>query len=223
MAISDPIGRANAVRTPLQAARLMARLEHEISEDPSASEEWHEQADRAIDSLRERFPTARTLDAYMQPPASSPAARATLWADPRPGTPSPASRPAHDDAPGRRQPPRSSGSDRPARKPRPASTSPRRRRTVRHAIEAAGVLAALASIAALVLRHLRRHPKHFMVAGVVVLGVATGRPTVIGTAAVIMALVTLARRGQVPRPPAPPRPPRAPVALRAPRAPRSPR
>ena len=41
MAISDSIGRARAARTPLQGARLMARLEHEISEDLTASEEWH--------------------------------------------------------------------------------------------------------------------------------------------------------------------------------------
>jgi len=78
MAIADPIGKARAVSTPLQAARLMARLEHEISFDESASEEWHQSADKAIDGLRARFPSARTLDAYMQPPAGSPAARAGI-------------------------------------------------------------------------------------------------------------------------------------------------
>ena len=81
MAISDPIGRARATTTPLRAARLMARIKHEISGDLSASEEWHEQADRAIDDLRQRFPGARQLDVFTQPPASSPAARAGHWAD----------------------------------------------------------------------------------------------------------------------------------------------
>ena len=76
MAIADPLGKARAARTPVHAARLMARLEHEISFDETASEEWHGHADEAIDELRARFPTARTLDAYLQPPASSPAARA---------------------------------------------------------------------------------------------------------------------------------------------------
>jgi hypothetical protein len=78
MAVSDPIAKARACRTAKQAARLMARLEHEISHDSNASEEWYALADRAIDDLRIRFPTARTLDAYLEPPASSPAARAGL-------------------------------------------------------------------------------------------------------------------------------------------------
>lgn len=54
----------------------MAGLEREISEDLTASEEWHHTADTAIDELRARFPTARSLDACLEPTASSPAARA---------------------------------------------------------------------------------------------------------------------------------------------------
>ena len=137
MAISDSIGRARAARTPLQGARLMARLEHEISEDLTASEEWHAAADRAIDEQRVQFPTARTLDAYLEPPPSSSAGRAGL----------------------RDWPPRD---DRPLR----------RRRTACHALEAAGVFAALAGAVALVVRHVRRHPRH-AVTGPVVVAIAT--------------------------------------------------
>jgi hypothetical protein len=125
MAISDPIGRARAVRTALQAARLMARIEHEISEDCTASEEWHEQADQAIDELRRRFLGARRLDAYMEPPLSSSAARAGLREPPE-----------HPSGSSRQRPSERSGV--------PTAGSARRRRRVRHALEAAGVLAVAA-------------------------------------------------------------------------------
>jgi hypothetical protein len=214
MAISDPVGRAHAVRTPLQAARLMARLEHEISEDHTASQEWHEHADEAIDQLRRRFPTARRLDAYMNPPLSSPAARAGLrqppshdhelpreprgWAH---GLPTHRSRHRRPDAPG----------------------SARRGRGVRHTLEAAGVLATLAAAVALLVRHARRHPRHALAGGVVLVAIATGRPHLVVTAGTVAAMVLIWRR----RPGARPRVPRAPkipsASLRMPARPRWPR
>jgi hypothetical protein len=78
MALTDPLGHARRVTTPKQAARLMARLEHETSYDESASEEWHGQAGDALHHLRTSFPDAHKLDAYREPPASSPSARAGM-------------------------------------------------------------------------------------------------------------------------------------------------
>lgn len=83
----------------------------------------------------------------------------------------------------------------------------------RRLLEAGAILAALA----LMVRWLRRRPRHTLAAGVVVVALAAGRPTLIGTTAAIAGMVYLARR----RPGAirPPRAPRWPTGMRAPAAP----
>jgi hypothetical protein len=64
-------------------------------------------------------------------------------------------------------------------------------------------------------RHARRHPKHAVAGGVVLVALATGRPTVIVTAATVGAMIALVRRrpGAL-NPPRPPRAPHMPNALR---------
>jgi hypothetical protein len=210
MRIDDPISLARTCRTARQAARAMAALEAEISLADGRPEAWYLDADRAIDSLRQRFPGATQLDAYTEPPGLSPTARKRLWSDPPAAETEEATDadPVFDRLPSGREP---------RRRPRP-------RRGIRHALEAAGLLAALAAAIALLVRHARRHPKHAVAGGVVLVALASGRPHLIVTAGVIATMIALVRRrpGAL-NPPRPPRAPRTPSALRMPAPPRWPR
>jgi hypothetical protein len=196
----------------------MAALETEISLADDRPEAWYLDADRAIDSLRQRFPGVTQLDAYTEPPGLSPTARKRLWSDP-PADNAPIEGvvlPETEEA-------RNAGPvfDRPAGGREPRRGPRRRRRGIRHTLEAAGLLAALAAAIVLVKRHARRHPKHALAGGIVLLAVMSGRPHLIVTAAAIAAMVFIVRR----RPGAlnPPRPPRAPSMPRPPRTPSAPR
>jgi hypothetical protein len=198
MALSDPIRRARAVRTPLQAARLMARLEHEISWDLTASEEWHLAADQANDELRARFP----------PPAPWTRISSRRRVRPRREPACASARPAAN------RPRR--GLQRERVTIQPARWPARPRRRLRHSFEAAAVLVGLAAAIAVLARHVRRHPRHALAGGVALAAFATGRPTLIVTAVTLAAMIFIVRRrpGAVPRVPRMPRPPRMPAAPR---------
>jgi hypothetical protein len=209
MRIDDPISLARSCRTAHQAAGAMAALETEISLTDDRPETWYVDADRAIDRLRQRFPGATQLDAYTEPPGLSRTARKRLWSDPQVNTINEGvdlehSLPSHDHE--------------------HPHGSTRRRRGIRQVLEAAGLLAALAAAIALFLRHARRHPKHAVAGGVVLVALTAGRPHLIVTAGVIATMVALVRRrpGAL-NPPRPPRAPRMPSALRMPAPPRWPR
>jgi hypothetical protein len=79
----------------------------------------------------------------------------------------------------------------------------------------------IAGALALLLRHARRHPRHALAGGVVLVALATGRPSLIVTAGTIATMIVIVRR----RPGAlnPPRPPRAPRMPSPPRMPIPPR
>jgi hypothetical protein len=94
--------------------------------------------------------------------------------------------------------------------------SPRRRHRLAKLVV---VLVAVGAGVALLARHVRRHPKHAVAAGVALLAVSTGRPSVLVTASVAAAMIAIVRRrpGALPRAPQPPRMPRPPRAPRLPR------
>jgi hypothetical protein len=222
MRIDDPISLARSCRTARQAARAMVALEAETSLADDRPEAWYLDADRAIDSLRQRFPGATQLDAYTEPPGLSPTARKRLWSDPT--TPSmkrlfcgtPPTAPATEEATdaGRVFDRLANDRDpRPGPRRRGADGSTYRHRGIKHTLELAALLTAVVMTLTLLARHARRRPRHAAAAGVVLLAAFTGRPSIVFTGAVITAMVAIARRGGLPRPP---------KTLRRPRAPRWP-
>ena len=69
-------------------------------------------------------------------------------------------------------------------------------------VEFGAVVATVAAVVALLAQHARRHPRHAVAAGVVVLTAATGRPTIITPAAAVAGMFWIARKGHAPRLPA---------------------
>jgi hypothetical protein len=202
----------HARRSRRRAAVLFNDIEYELALGaPTAAQERH--GELALELLERRFPgvkaEARDVE---QPPSLSRRAGERLRDGARTIKPSRSARPgAH---PRLREP---------SRRDRHEPRRPRRRRVALRTLELGAVVAAVAAGAALLVRHCRRHPKHAVAAGVVVLAVGTGRPSLIGTAAVIAALIAIARRGHAPRAPQPPALPRAPHPPALPRAPGAPR
>jgi hypothetical protein len=210
MRIDNPLIYARSVRTEHQAGAALAAIEHEISYGNRA-ERWYEEADEALAHIHARWPRAHMRDSYRQPPPLSHPARKLLWSN----WPEDAATPHEPDGDAHRR-----ASQVNTFNERADLRRSHRRRGIRHTLEAAGLLAALAAVIALLVRH----PRHALAGGVVLVALASGRPSLIVTAATVGAMVALVRRrpGAL-NPPRPPRAPRTPSALRVPAPPRWPR
>jgi hypothetical protein len=205
MNLDRSLEQAHHVRGHRRAAVLYNSIEYElVLGEPTAAQET--QGERALARLEQRFPGVKTAAREVdQPPGLSRRAGARLRDGADAGDPRHAPRDALSRGGGR---------------------SRQGHRLALRTLELGAFVAVVAAGAALLWAAIRRHPRHAVAGGVVALAIATGRPSIIGTACVIAAMIWAARRGGMPRAPRPPRlpaPPRPPTSLRAPRAPRWPR